>query len=159
MMLKDFEDYRNEAKRLVSLNLPIPAYDFVLKSSHTFNLLDARGVISVSQRASYIAAIRHLARLVAESYLRSREQQGYPLLAKWEKFAFKQHKVPEVKAHLPSEKPKADFLLEVGCEEIPATFVGIGLASLERNVKQILEKEGLAFSSIASYGTPRRLAI
>ncbi len=159
MMLKDFEDYKAEAKRLVELNLPLPAYDFVLKSSHTFNLLDARGVISVSERASYIAAIRELARLVAESYLENRKKQNYPLLNKWTKFAYKEEAAKAEEAYKPISKPTTTFLLEVGSEELPASFVMSGLASLERQLKALLEKEGLTFSSIKQYGTPRRLAL
>jgi len=159
MMLKDFEDYKKEAKRLVELNLPLPAYDFVLKSSHTFNLLDARGVISVSERASYIAAIRELARLVAEGYLENRKKQNYPLLQKWQSFAYKPESAKEVASYKPISKETATFLLEIGSEELPASFVMSGLASLERQLKSLLEKEGLTFTSVKQYGTPRRLAL
>jgi glycyl-tRNA synthetase alpha chain len=75
-----FESYEKECKRLVTeAQLPIPAYDFALKCSHTFNLLDARGVISVSDRALFIKRVRDNARLCAEGYLRMRERLGYPL--------------------------------------------------------------------------------
>jgi glycyl-tRNA synthetase len=159
MMLKDFEDYAKEAKRLVSLNLPIPAYDFVLKCSHTFNLLDARGVISVSERARYIASIRDLAKLVAVSFLQGREKQKYPLLSKWQEYTPKTEPAQQEPMPAPSTKEKTDFLLEVGSEEIPASFVSIGLASFERQIKQLLDKEELSYSSIQTYGTPRRLAV
>lgn len=159
MMLRNFEEYKAEAKSLVSLNLPLPAYDFVLKCSHTFNLLDARGVISVSERASYIAAIRELAKLVAESYLENRKKQNYPLLNKWTNFAYTQGAPKQAHDYTPINKPTATFLLEVGSEELPATFVMSGLASLERQLKSTLEKEGLTFGNINLYGTPRRLAV
>ncbi|MCE5293801.1 MAG: glycine--tRNA ligase subunit alpha, partial [Chlamydiales bacterium] len=159
MMLKNFEEYKAEAKKLVSLGLPQPAYDFVLKSSHTFNLLDARGVISVSERASYIAAIRELARLVAESYIDTRKKANYPLQGKWAGFAYKQPPAKTIDAYKPIDKQTTTFLLEVGSEELPATFVMSGLASLERQLKSVLEKEGLTFGQVNTYGTPRRLAI
>ncbi len=75
-----FDSYEKECKRLiVEKQLPIPAYDFALKCSHTFNLLDARGAISVSDRALFIKRVRDNARLCAEGYLQMRERLGYPL--------------------------------------------------------------------------------
>ncbi|MEJ2699066.1 MAG: glycine--tRNA ligase subunit alpha, partial [Desulfuromonadales bacterium] len=68
--------------RVAEKNLVFPAYDFVLKSSHAFNLLDARGAISVTERAHYIGRVRNLARLCAEGYVAMRERLGYPLLKK-----------------------------------------------------------------------------
>jgi glycyl-tRNA synthetase alpha chain len=76
---RHFDDYEKEAKRLVDEGMVLPAYDMCLKSSHTFNLLDARGAISVNERARYIGRVRALARLCAQSYLASREVQGFPL--------------------------------------------------------------------------------
>lgn len=75
-----FELYEQEAKRLMELELVLPGYDYVLKCSHTFNLLDARGVISVTERTRYIGRVRSLARQVAQLYLQQREQLGFPLL-------------------------------------------------------------------------------
>ncbi|MBC7286717.1 MAG: glycine--tRNA ligase subunit alpha [Armatimonadetes bacterium] len=80
MLRRHLSDYEQEARRLIDLSLPLPAYDYVLKCSHTFNLLDARGAISVAQRAAIIERIRNLARAVAEAYLKRREELGYPLL-------------------------------------------------------------------------------
>ncbi|MCD6352040.1 MAG: glycine--tRNA ligase subunit alpha [Armatimonadetes bacterium] len=75
-----FNSYEAEARKLAELGLPLPAYDLVLKCSHTFNLLDARGAVSVTERAALIDRIRALARLVAEAYLQRREELGFPLL-------------------------------------------------------------------------------
>ena len=75
-----FGMYEQEAKRLMERALVLPAYDQVLKCSHTFNLLDARGVISVTERTRYIARVRNLARQVAQLYLKQREELGFPLL-------------------------------------------------------------------------------
>ena len=77
-----FKFFEGEARRLADMGLVLPAYDFVLKCSHAFNLLDARGAISVTERASYILRVRNLARLVARKYLEQREELGYPLLKK-----------------------------------------------------------------------------
>lgn len=75
-----FELFEQEANRLMDLGLVIPSYEHVLKCSHTFNLLDARGVISVTERTRYIARVRNLARKVAQLYLDQREALGFPLL-------------------------------------------------------------------------------
>ncbi len=75
-----FQFFEKEAARLAQSGLVMPAYDFVLKCSHVFNVLDARGAISVTERASYILRVRRLARLVAEKYVEQREQLGFPLL-------------------------------------------------------------------------------
>jgi glycyl-tRNA synthetase alpha chain len=82
MLFKLFEMYEGECIRLSKAELVFPAYDFVLKSSHTFNLLDARGAISVTERAHYIGRVRNLARMCAEGYVAQREKMGYPLLKK-----------------------------------------------------------------------------
>ena len=75
-----FEKYEAEAVRVIKLGFVHPAYDYVLKCSHTFNLLDARGAISVSERTAFIGRVRKLARMCAEEYLKQREKLGYPLL-------------------------------------------------------------------------------
>jgi glycyl-tRNA synthetase alpha chain len=73
MLLRHFDDHEREAGALMERGLPLPAYDQVLKCSHTFNLLDARGAISVTQRVGYIARVRNLARAVAAAYVESLE--------------------------------------------------------------------------------------
>ncbi|VBB41326.1 glycyl-tRNA synthetase, alpha chain [uncultured Desulfatiglans sp.] len=82
MMLKLFSLYESEAKRAAAKGLVLPSYDYCLKCSHTFNILDARGAISVTERTHYIERIRNLARLSAKTYLQQREEMGFPLLAK-----------------------------------------------------------------------------
>ena len=77
-----FDKFEAEAVRVIEAGYVHPAHDYVLKCSHTFNLLDARGAISVSQRTAFIGRVRKLARLCAEAYLAQREELGYPLLKK-----------------------------------------------------------------------------
>ena len=77
-----FDKYEAEAGRVIGAGHGHPAHDYVLKCSHTFNLLDARGAISVSQRTAFIGRVRKLARLCAEAYLAQREALGYPMLKK-----------------------------------------------------------------------------
>lgn len=80
MLLKLFEQYEAEAGRAITSGLVLPAYEYCLKCSHTFNLLDARGAISVTERTGYIGRIRNLARASAEAHLEQREKLGFPLL-------------------------------------------------------------------------------
>ena len=81
-LFRHFADYEATAKRLMDAQLALPAYEQVLKAAHAFNLLDARGAISVTERAGYIGRIRNLAKAVALSYFESRERLGFPMLAK-----------------------------------------------------------------------------
>lgn len=75
-----FDLYEEEAERLLEMGLVLPGYDYVLKCSHTFNLLDARGAIGVSERTRFIGRVRNLARMAAQGYLAERERLGFPLL-------------------------------------------------------------------------------
>jgi glycyl-tRNA synthetase alpha chain len=79
-LFRQFADYEAQAVRLLEQGLPLPGYELVMKCSHTFNLLDARGAISVTERAAYIARVRALARSVAKSYYEARERLGFPML-------------------------------------------------------------------------------
>jgi glycyl-tRNA synthetase alpha chain len=80
MLFRHFGDFETEAKRLIEAQCVLPAYEMVLKASHTFNLLDARGAISVTERAAYIGRVRALARAVAQAYYESRERLGFPMV-------------------------------------------------------------------------------
>jgi glycyl-tRNA synthetase alpha chain len=80
MLFKLFDMYEKECLRLTEKQLVFPAYDFVLKASHSFNLLDARGAISVTERAHYIGRVRNLSKACAEGYVAQREKMGFPLL-------------------------------------------------------------------------------
>lgn len=78
-LFKQFDLFESEANRMIEEKLPLAAYEYVLKASHTFNLLDARGAISVTERQRFILRVRALARLVAEAYFGSRRELGFPL--------------------------------------------------------------------------------
>jgi glycyl-tRNA synthetase alpha chain len=79
ILFRHFAEYEAEAKRLISEQCVLPGYEMVMKASHTFNLLDARGAISVTERAAYIGRVRALARVVAQAYYESRERLGFPM--------------------------------------------------------------------------------
>jgi glycyl-tRNA synthetase alpha chain len=82
LLFDQFKNYELEAKRLIEAQCVLPGYEMVMKASHTFNLLDARGAISVTERAAYIGRVRALAKGVAEAYYASRERLGFPILKK-----------------------------------------------------------------------------
>jgi glycyl-tRNA synthetase alpha chain len=101
VLFRHFNDYEDEARRLIAAHLALPAYEMVLKAAHTFNLLDARGAISVTERAAYIGRIRNLARAVSQSYFDSRLRQDFPLCqpAELQRLGID---LPALKAQLPA---------------------------------------------------------
>ncbi|MGE3953864.1 MAG: glycine--tRNA ligase subunit beta [Parachlamydiales bacterium] len=151
-----YADYVKEAHRLAALGLPYPAYDFVMKASHTFNTLEARGVVSVPERAKAIGQIRGLAKAAAESYVEERRKLQFPLMDRWED----EWTTPSDK----KEKPAPDrsevhpFLLEIGSEELPATYIPTAMASLKGKLERLLQKSEFPYTRIEVYGSPRRLA-
>ena len=82
MLFQHFSQFEGEAKRLMEAQCVLPAYEMVMKGSHAFNLLDARGAISVTERAAYIGRVRNLARAIAQAYYESRERLGFPMVKK-----------------------------------------------------------------------------
>ncbi len=156
MWLRHFEDFEKEAKDLIACDLPLPAYDFVIKASHAFNMLEARGAISVTERTGYIGRIRELARLIAKAYIKSRETLGFPLLSK--------KPVAQLKAKKPRDMSfdpikTRDFLLEIGSEQLPATFIPIGCSQLQKKISSLLNGNELPFERIQVFGTPQRLCV
>jgi glycyl-tRNA synthetase len=153
---RHFEEFEAEAKRLLGLGLPLPSYDFIAKASHAFNILQARGAISVTERTGYIGRIRDLAREVASGYVASREALGFPLLKQVR--ASKVKPLPKVPVRF-SPKKRTDFLLEIGSEQLPATFIPVGCRELERRARAVLNSAGIDFRALHVYGTPQRLAL
>ncbi len=146
-----FDLFHDEAKAAIDRGLVIPAHDYVLRCSHTFNLLDTRGAIGVTERARYFARIRDLARQVAEGFVEQREASGHPLIRK------------TVEAHAPKpggdvgSQERADLLLEIGSEELPPDDVRSGIEQLERSLPELLREQRLGYDEIEITGTPRRL--
>lgn len=163
MWFRHFNDFEKEAQHLISKNYPLPAYDFVMKASHAFNMLDARGVISVTERTGYITRIRNLATAIAECYLESRHEQSHPLMGRFaDKKAEGHHLAPvyhKIDSELLNAKPNqcADYVLEIGSEELPHSFVTVGCRNLEKLMRKLLDDEEIPYDSITMYGTPRRL--
>lgn len=158
MWSRHFEDFEREAKALIAKELPLPSYDFIVKASHAFNMLQARGAISTTERTGYIARIRELARLVAQTYIASREKQGFPLQPSVQKKQVKPLRRAQGATRFDPHK-KRDFLLEIGSEQLPAAFIPLGCRDLEKKVRALLEEEHLTYDHLKVFGTPQRLAI
>ncbi len=148
-----FNLYEGEALAMPERRLPIPAYNYVLKTSHAFNVLDSRGAIGVTERARYFARMRDLARKVAALWVERREELGHPL---------GRAEAPKVPLAAMPEWPAAqlqDFLLEIGTEELPPADLDDALEQLRKRVPALLDEARLAHGAIVIDGTPRRLAV
>ncbi len=141
-----------EAKAAIEQNLVLPAHDYVLRCSHTFNLLDTRGAVGVTERARYFAQMRDLARQVSEAYAKQREEIGFPLGSG----APEAPPAPGDTADLPA-LDSGDLLLEVGSEELPVADVWRGIQQFRALLPERLKAKRLAFEEIQVSGTPRRL--
>ncbi|KAI3427953.1 hypothetical protein D9Q98_006343 [Chlorella vulgaris] len=150
---KRFELYDEEARRMLAKRLPVPAYDHLLKLSHTFNLLDARGAVGVTERANCFATMRSLAREVTSLWLTRREEQGFPL------GLVQPPPEPAAKKPAPELDVPATFVLEVGSEELPPDDVVSALEQLKERVPALLDRLRLGHGDVAVEGTPRRLAV
>jgi len=146
--------FEAEAKSCLAQGLVTPAHDYVLRCSHTFNLLDTRGAIGVTERATYFRRMRDLSRQIAETYTERRQLMGYPWLAK----APSPSPVPQTCA-LPVQDQVAGMLLEIGVEELPAGELDFALAQLKAMVPEALREARLHYASLRVLGTPRRIAV
>lgn len=155
--------FEAEAQRCLDESLVVPALDYILRCSHTFNLLDARGAVGVTERARFFKRMRGLTRRVAEVYLARREQAGHP----WEgRPGLRRGPAsPATPLHLPlsdaasAAAGRAPFLFEIGVEELPAGHVSSALQQLRARVPGALDEARLAHGPIHVWGTPRRLAV
>jgi glycyl-tRNA synthetase len=154
-----YEIYRLEADACIARGLTVPAHDFVLRQSQTFNLLDARGAIGVTERAKYFAGMRNQARRVSELYVQQREQAEFPWLKEDEtgktRDETRDTSVRSRDTHHVSE-PQS-FLLELGSEELPPHDVVDGIAQIETKLEQLLADNKLAYAALRVTGTTRRL--
>ncbi|CAN8239953.1 unnamed protein product [Cochlearia groenlandica] len=156
---KHFDYFDEEARSLLALGLPIPAYDQLLKMSHAFNILDARGFVGVTERARYFSRMRSLARQCAQLWLKTRESLGHPLGVASEHIPTIHHKaVLENVAEKVSEEPRS-FIIEIGTEEMPPQDVINASEQLRVLVLQLLENQRLRHGVVKAFGTPRRLVV
>ncbi len=154
-MRQMYEMYIEEAEIALDAGLVLPAHDYVLKTSHTFNILDTRGAVGVTERQAMFARTRELARRVAETYVTQRQQAEFP----WMDKQAKSRADVAIAKPIAIKASQADFLLEVGTEELPPGDLASALTQLEQKVPQMLKENHLAYEAIRVMGTPRRLVV
>lgn len=152
-----FEEYEAEAKACIHNGLVLPAHDYVLKCSHTFNVLDSRGAIGVADRANLFGRMRNIAADVANEYLQQRERSGFPWLKKFVVDETESTQVTGESGKRVSEP--ATLLIEVGTEELPSSDLTSAVEQLQERIEPLLEDERLEHGRVQVMGTPRRLVI
>ena len=156
-----YDIYQAEAEACIERGLVAPAHDFVLRQSHTFNLLDARGAIGVTERAKFFADMRRQARSVAELYVAQREQEEYPWLKGGARGAEQEAKSEGQPSALDHRQLTIDnrqsFLLELGSEELPPQDVVDGIAQIDATLRTLLDEFKLDYAELRVTGTTRRL--
>ena len=170
--LDQFKKYERECQKLCEVKTPIPALDYCLKASHSFNLLDARGAISVSERQGFILRVRKLARRVAESWLENREELGFPLIKKDNSHAEshllasgpQNQKIQGIKtksdpSSIPNISSRIPLLFEIGVEEMPARVFEPLLQELPPLIDKFFGKLSLEIEPPIIFVTPRRITI
>lgn len=156
--LKNMYDlYEQEAYTCLANNLVLPAHDYVLKCSHTFNVLDSRGAIGITERQSYFGRMRDLSRRVAEIYLAQRQHMEYPWLDKNTLSTTKEVPFATGLVSFPAEP--AELLLEIGTEELPAGDLDSALEQLQVRLPAVFTDLRLAHGEIRVMGTPRRQVV
>ena len=152
-----YDTYEREYARALEGDALIAAYDYVLKCSHLFNVLDTRGAIGVTERATYFRRMREMTRTIAAQYLAQREALGFPLMKMADRW-------PGVARQKPGEMPPApteaaDVLIEVGVEEMPADDVEASRRQLQAHAAGLFHNLLLNFEVIETYTTPRRIVV
>ncbi len=150
-----FDEFEAEANNALDQGLIFPAHDYVLKCSHTFNLLDGRGAVGVTERAAIFGRMRELARRVTDGYLAQREESGFPWIDRWSG----EPRGAEVFDRGTAPDKPADFLLEIGTEELPHEDLTNAITSLRTAMDDLLEQSRLAHGDVRVFGTPRRLVV
>ena len=147
--------YEKEANRCLEMKQTLPAHDFVLKCSHTFNLLDTRGAVGVTERAGFFHRMRDLSRRVAESYLEERLELEYPWLGRGEQGSGEIAKPSTGK----SPVEPAAFLMEIGTEELPSGDVEDAIQQLKKEAPAMFAELRLSYKDMQVLATPRRLVL
>lgn len=163
-----YELFENEAVMAAEHGLVVPALDYILRCSHTFNLLDSRGTVGVRERTAFFKRMRDLTRRVADAYLAQREEAEAPWL---DQPGLAEAPVVDGRLmHLPlrerEERPlgpkpegRVPFLFEIGTEELPAGHLSHLLTQLRRRIPEALDELRLDHGDVHVWGTPRRLVV
>jgi glycyl-tRNA synthetase len=150
-----YDVYERESKRALEAGAVIPSYDYVLKCSHLFNVLDARGAIGVTERASYFRRMRDMTRSVAQAFAAQREDVAYPIQNPlWAAPALQ---APRALPAAPTAP--ADVLFELGVEELPPGDLDDALAQLKVSSEKLFADLRLSHEGVEIFGTPRRLVV
>ena len=162
-LLKMYELFEAEAVSALKQGLVLPAYDYLLKCSHSFNVLDTRGAIGVTERQAYFGRMRDLSREISEAYLEGRQRLEYPWLEEGvgAPVSIKSSESDREPA-VTSQKEVTDaaqFLLEIGIEELPAADLDRALGLLNERFPLLLNEVRLTYGEMRVMGTPRRLVV
>jgi glycyl-tRNA synthetase len=147
--------YEKEAKRAIEAGLVLPAHDYVLKTSHAFNILDTRGAVGVTERQALFARTRELARQVAAAYIEQRKSVEFP----WMEESDIKEKTPIQRLEGGLSSGRAPFVLEIGTEELPPSDLTDALSQLKEQVPGLIDDLHLAYDQVKVLGTPRRLVV
>ena len=155
--------FESEADLCLEQGLVLPAYDYILKCSHTFNVLDTRGAVGVTERQALFRRMRDLARRVSETYIEQRTRLEYPFIKNGADVFPSDLKKGNIEksSHIqavPITKP-SPFLLEIGTEELPAKDLASAISQLEKLVEDLLHRLRLPYQDYHIFGTPRRLVV
>ncbi len=153
--------FEEEALSALDKGLVLPAHDYLLKCSHTFNILDTRGAVGVTERQAIFGRMRDTARKISEAYLAERQRLEFPWLTETQTAAV-EWKKPDFKSGGYTSllsKTKAPFLLEIGTEELPAADLESALTQLRERVPALLKDLYLTYDQLRVMGTPRRLVV
>lgn len=150
-----YELFAEECLSCLDQGLVLPAHDYVLKCSHTFNIMDARGAVGVTERQAYFRRMRDMAKRVAEAYLKQQEDRAYKggtLLT-----SPQSGQIVEKPTPIEYTAPQS-FIFEIGVEELPAADVDSAEEQLSEKFVKMLDVAGLEYDSVKIFATPRRLS-
>ncbi len=159
-----YELFEAEARACLEQGMVLPAHDYVLKCSHTFNVLDTRGAIGVTERQAFFGRMRDLSRKVAEAYLEQREKLGFPWnqkvgISESDIRQLGKDLVADIDKLIPGTQSTNHLLLEIGVEELPSSDLDAAIEQLRNNVSGWLGELRLKFSKVSVTGTPRRIVV
>ena len=154
-----FDLFEAEANEALSQGLVLPAHDSVLKCSHTFNVLDTRGAVGVTERQALFSRMREISRKVAEAYYKQREEMGFPWKTKNIEAKEAVTQAEAIIVDVDQLSGTAPLLFEIGCEELPVGDLKSALNQLDERIPALLNDLRLAHTGVQVFGTPRRLVV
>ena len=150
---KMYHLFEEEARAALDNGLVLPAHDYILKCSHTFNILDTRGAVGVTERQALFARMRDMARRVSEAYVAERQALEFP----WLNDEAGESKSKAAAGSVKTLTKPAPFLLEIGVEELPVADLHAALEQVKTRLESLLDDLRLEHGAVNVYGTPRRL--